>query len=640
MQRGVTIRSVGLGLALAVGLNLAAPYVGLVVRSQYLATSYFPVGLGVGFFVLVLGLNSFVGRLRRGWALSGGELAVVFVMGAVATTMPTHGIAGKLLSFISAPHYLASPENRWGEYLLPHLPRWAIVGPGPPLRWFYEGLPAGERMPWGAWVLPLGWWVMFLGAAWFACLCLVSLFRRQWMDHERLSYPLAEMALALIARSDGRPRSRLFKVGFFVAFGTLGWNIVGHFVPGWPLLPSGFPAVVFGREFPGIPLVLYWPMVCIAFFLRADVSLSLWVFVVLGVIEEGVLNRLGVSIQNALKVPCFDASRPALSWQSYGAMLVMVASTLWVGRRHWRAVVGKALRPARSRYDDSADLLPARAAIGGLAFCALFMTCWLWRLGMRPGTALLFLVAGLVGFIGLSRLVVEGGLVFILPPLTPQSATVTLLGNSAMGARQLAAMGLSMGWIADPINAFMPAAANADRVARTSRAGSRTVAALMMLAVGAGLAATVPMTLWLCYRTGAHATGTWLFHGAPYVPYGYAIQAIRSAPGVEWAKLGWGGAGAGLMAILTVLHHRLPWWPLHPIGLVVGVIFKVRWCFLPLLTGWLAKVVVLRVGGAVALGRAKDFFLGAMVGWFAAAGLSVVLDVVFFPGEGHVLCWH
>jgi len=190
---------VGLGLALAVGLNLAAPYVGLVVRSQYLATSYFPVGLGVGFFVLVLGLNSFVGRLRRGWALSGGELAVVFVMGAVATTMPTHGIAGKLLSFISAPHYLASPENRWGEYLLPHLPRWAIVGPGPPLRWFYEGLPAGEGMPWCVWVLPLGWWVMFLGAAWFACLCLVSLFRRQWMDHERLSYPLAEMALALIA---------------------------------------------------------------------------------------------------------------------------------------------------------------------------------------------------------------------------------------------------------------------------------------------------------------------------------------------------------------------------------------------------------------------------------------------------------
>jgi len=634
------------GLVLAVGLNVAAPFVGLVVRSQYLATSYFPVGLGVSFFVLLLGLNGLLRAIRRTWALREGELAIVFVMAAVASTMPTHGISGKLLSFISAPGYLASPENRWAEYFFPHLPPWAVVEGGPALRWFYEGLPRGEAIPWLAWLPPLVWWLAFLGMAWFACLCVVSILRRQWMEHERLAYPLAAMTTELIrggGEGDRRPRyrrSKVFWLGFGLAFGSLAWNVVGYFASGWPEFPRELPPIVVARDFPSVPLVLYWPMLCIAFFLRAEVSLSLWVFVILGVIEEGVFNRLGFSIRNSLSVPCFDASRPALAWQSYGAMVAMVALNLWVARRHLAAVARKALRPRDPCLDDRRELLSARTAVGGLVVAVCFMAAWLWRLGMQPATALLFLAAAFVGFVGLSRLVVEGGLVFILPPLTPQSATVTLLGNSAMGASQLTAVGLTMGWIADPINAFMPATANAAKVGHAARAGGRGVVAAIVVAVAAGLAATIPFTLWICYRRGAHSTGTWLFHGAPWVPYGYIVTAIGSEPGIEWAKLTWAGIGGVMMFLLTALHHRLSWWPLHPVGLVVGVIYKVRWCFLPFVLGWGCKVGVLRVGGAAALERAKPFFLGAMVGWFAGAGLSVAVDALFFFGRGHVICWH
>ncbi|MFP4056446.1 MAG: DUF6785 family protein [Candidatus Brocadiia bacterium] len=642
----MTIRSVLVGLVLALGLNLAAPYVGLVVHSQFLATSYFPVGLGVTFFVAVLGANGLVRAARPRWALRYGELAVVFVMAAVASTMPTHGISGKLLSFISAPHYLASPENRWGAHVIPYLPRWAVVESGAPLRWFYEGLPPGESVPWSAWAGPLLWWVAFLGAAWFACLCVICILRRQWMEHERLAYPLAEMATALIRRSEGGAtaggsrRPWVFWLGFGLAAGTLGWNAVGYFVEGWPAFPGELPAVGLGRDFPALPLVLYWPMLCIAFFLTAQVSLSLWVFIILGVVEEGAFNRLGFSIRDSLSVPCFDASRPALAWQSYGAMVAMVGMNLWVARRYLGQVLRKAWRPQDPCLDDGRELLSSRTAVVGLAVAGCFMGLWLWRLGMRPGTAAVFLVAALVGFIGLSRLVVEGGLVFILPPLTPQSATVTLLGNSALGPSQLAAVGLSMGWVADPINAFMPATSNAVKVSHRAGADGRRVVGTIVLAVVAGLTATILLTIWIGYRAGAYTTGTWLFHGAPHVPYSYVMRAIGSEPGVEWAKLSWGGIGAGLMLALTALHHRLSWWPLHPIGLVVGVIYKVRWCFLPLFAGWLCKVVVLRVGGAAALQRAKPFFLGAMVGWFAGAGLSVLVDVLFFPGQGHVICWH
>ncbi len=236
----MSIRALTIGVILSVALNLAAPYAGLVMNSQFLDTSYFHIGLGIAFFVVLLGTNALLRLTRRPLALTEGELAVVFIMAAVAGTMPTHGTVGKLLSSISAPHYLASAENRWAEMFFPYLPRWAVVDAGQPLRWFYEGLPAGEAVPWAAWGMPVAWWAAFLGAAWFAGSCIIAILRRQWMDNERLAYPLAEMASAFIRGHDPAeprlrfPRTRAFWVGFLLAFGTLTWNIVGYFTESWP----------------------------------------------------------------------------------------------------------------------------------------------------------------------------------------------------------------------------------------------------------------------------------------------------------------------------------------------------------------------------------------------------------------------
>jgi len=637
----LTWRALAVGLVVAAGLNVAAPYVGLVLRAQFLATNYFPVGLGLA-LLLVLAANAAARSVRRSWGLGEGELAMVFVMAAVAITVPTHGLVGYLLSFISAPRYLASPENRWAETFFAYLPRWAVVDAGPALRWFYEGLPRGEGVPWGAWVLPLGWWLAFIVAGLFACVCLVSLLRRQWMDHERLAYPLAGMTLEMLRGGEGRvprfARSGLFWVGFVVPFFALVWNIGGLFTPNWPTIPKELPPLVLGRHFPPIHLVFYWPMVCIAFFLRREVALSIWVCVVLGVIEEGLLNRVGYRLRSSLSVYHFDASRPALAWQSYGAMVVMVGLNLWVARRHLWAMVRRAVRG--KGVGDERELLSPRTAVGGFVVAVVFMGFWLWRLGLEPGTAVVFLVAAFVGFLALSRLVVEGGLVFIRPPLTPQSATVTLLGNSALGPAQLTAMGLTMAWVADPINSFMPAAANAAKVGYEARASGRQVLVAMALAVGVGLAVGVPLTLWICYQRGAYTTGTWLFKYAPWVPYNYVVKAIRSRPELEWGKVGWGVAGGVQMALVTFLHHRFSWWPLHPLGLVAGVVFKVRWSFLPVFLGWAAKEGVLRIGGAGALERAKPLFLGLMAGWFAGAGVRIAVDGLFFFGHGHTIYWH
>src|SRR5690606_12518149 len=89
------------------------------------------------------------------------------------------------------------------------------------VRQFYGRTPAGEAIPWAAWVVPLaGWGVFFLGL--FAVLLALSeVLRRQWALNERLAFPLAQLQLALIEPPEpGRRLNALFRTrGFRIAAG-------------------------------------------------------------------------------------------------------------------------------------------------------------------------------------------------------------------------------------------------------------------------------------------------------------------------------------------------------------------------------------------------------------------------------------
>ena len=124
-------------------------------------------------------------------------------MGLVATGIPIF-IVGLLLAIPTKPYYGATPENEWAHYIQPYLPAWAIPSPdGDAVRHFYEGLPAGAPVPYGAWLGPLLWWLSLIFAVYFLCFCLVVILRRQWVEHERLAFPITEVPRLLIETSEG-----------------------------------------------------------------------------------------------------------------------------------------------------------------------------------------------------------------------------------------------------------------------------------------------------------------------------------------------------------------------------------------------------------------------------------------------------
>jgi hypothetical protein len=65
----------------------------------------------------------------------------------------------------------------------------------------------------------------------------------------------------------------------------------------------------------------------------------------------------------------------------------------------------------------------------------------------------------------------------------------------------------------------------------------------------------------------------------------------------------------------------------YPMTIIVFSIF----------VSWLAKWAIMRSGGIVLYQKAQPFFIGLVLGYFTAIGISFLIDMIWFPGQGHSL---
>ena len=94
---GVTFKALLIGGGASLFIGVAVPYSNMIIKGTVLAHNFStPVALFI-FFVLVLFLNPLLHLFHRGLALSRGELAVVYIMAMVATSIPTIGFTEYVL---------------------------------------------------------------------------------------------------------------------------------------------------------------------------------------------------------------------------------------------------------------------------------------------------------------------------------------------------------------------------------------------------------------------------------------------------------------------------------------------------------------------------------------------------------------
>ena len=136
--------------------------------------------------------------MRRDWLFSRAELLSIAVMMMITTAIAARGFISIAVPILTGIFYFATPENNWEELLLPHVPTWLIPYDAQAIQGFYEGLPEGAAIPWGVWLEPLLWWLLFMAAFYVVVVCSMVILRRQWMDHERLLYPLTQVPLGMV----------------------------------------------------------------------------------------------------------------------------------------------------------------------------------------------------------------------------------------------------------------------------------------------------------------------------------------------------------------------------------------------------------------------------------------------------------
>jgi len=186
---GVTLRALIIGLILII-INL------FLTTQKFSYTPFWSEGLSIFysviflFFLMVL-TNLALQRLAPGAALRPGELLVVYVMLCLATAIGGYDMVQALPSIMTRPFWFATPENEWKDLFWRHLPSWLSVSDENVLKGFYEG----DSTFYTArnirnWLIPVFSWSVFIIGLVCTTLLLNVLMRRQWIDREKLSYPI------------------------------------------------------------------------------------------------------------------------------------------------------------------------------------------------------------------------------------------------------------------------------------------------------------------------------------------------------------------------------------------------------------------------------------------------------------------
>ena len=618
----VTPRAVAVGMACSLILGIADPYSNMIIQGSYLGSNFTPIGVVFLFAVLVGIVNTLLRTWSPGHALTQGELAVVYIMSLIASAIPSYGLTEVLLPAMASMYY-ATPENRWLENVTPHVEPWLMPQDPEAVRSFFEGLPRGGAIPWGDWAVPLAAWLSFVLVLYFVVFCITVILRKQWVERERLVFPLVKLPAEMIDPGDDPSgsrlapffRNRMMWAGFSIPFLINAWNAIHNYIYFFPTIYFQETIGLFNNQFV-LPINLSFPLVGFAYLLSLEISFSLWLFFLVGRLQNLANASFGIDLAGSTTLPG--------EYQMFGALLVLALFSLWLARAHIREILGKVLRGGDSP-DDANECLSYRFAVIGGGLGILFLLGWLWMIGLSPWLAVILLILVLAVYVGFARIVAEGGVIFA-ETFNPQEFMIHGFTGPFLGARNLVAIGLTKFWFTHTRTLIMPSMANGLKLADTAGIrNQRWLTGAIGLAILCSLASSIYTVMYLAYEYGG-INLNWQFFGVLQqnrFSYYATTIASTSEPAGRWFFF---GLGAAIMWALMFLRQKFIWWPLHFIGFPVGASAPLLTAWFSIFLAWMIKGLILKYGGIDIYRKMLPFFLGLILGEFVSAGLWVIID--------------
>ncbi len=598
-----------------------------IARAEALDYSGFPTCMSLFYNVVfslmaLLVVNALFLRLFPRLALCRQELLVIYAMLSTGSSLVGHDYMQMLVPSIPHIAYFASPENNWDSLIQPLLPSWLTIQTlDDAVKGFERGNSTLYRLDYLAvWIVPVTTWSVFLLSVIGATLCMSLLLRRQWVDNERLTYPIVQIPLLITEGGGANPtfRNRLLWGGFSISAGINILNGLQMFFPSLPLIPvKVYDIAPFFAPNPPwnaigwTPISFYPFAIGLSYFMPTNLAFSSLFFYFARKMQQVIGSSLGYHEAD----PWF----PYLREQAYGAWIALIIASLWISRGYlynvWRAALS-------GKGED--DGISYRSILTAFFLCVGIMTAFLLFFGMSPMLGIAYIILYLLFCAAAARLRAELG-----PPaheigwVGTSYMMVEVLGTAAVGPRNLALFSLLHFQNRMHRGLLMPHQAEALKAASVSGLKLRTMVFALAIAGVVGVMAAFWALMHLSYgRTYAAASHP----GAP--GSGFAMEHFRNL--ANWLNTPVKANEAGLYAILigalfAIVLSRLNTaifnFPFHPAGYALGTAFGLDYIWMPVLISWMIKSLILRYSGLSGYRAMMPFFVGLVLGEFFVGGL-------------------
>jgi hypothetical protein len=568
--------------------------------------------------LLFVALTPLLRRISRNLALSRAEILFLYAISAIGVQMASIGVVRMMMPCLSVPFYFATPANHF-EPMQEHIPWFVAPKDMEVIRQMHEGSDDGS-VPWGAWLVPLGYWSALMLVIYVTTLSLSAIMRPQWSEREKLSYPLVELALRVTgARGESGGawllRNPVMWAGFSIGLVFNVFNILKAFNPAVPALGNTYDVGALFTEHPWSairPLTFYHrpDIVGLGYLVPLDVGMTIWISYLLLRVSRVVVASLG---------------REAPRWpyegeQSVGAYVVLAGILVWIARDHLRQVLRRAWTGV-----SASDRLSVIGAAAGFA-----LTVWMGAIaGMYWVTSLAFFTMIYACAFVYSRIRAEAGTPLItMYPWEEQRIFVQSLGGKLLTAGKESTITIlaTMHWLGTGhFPELMGYQLEDLEMSRRANLNARHMTYAILFALVVGLASAYWLHLVPYYQYGCNVLEGGTTQGGYRTDYA-RMAYERSAemlvhPGPpDWGSLAAIGAGGALVAVLAVFRMAFLRFPISPLGYAMAAAWGLE-VWGPFFLVSVAKMIVLRLGGARLHRRMEPAFLGLAIGHFFGAGI-------------------
>jgi len=608
---------------------------------------------------LVMFLALILGNIYPEW-ISSKHIVLVTSASCIATFCSHHAFLDIFDNFVTSRTAAAPYPELMGWYL------------GPFDITYINQLNLGGllKVPWKVWIPALTWWIIYTIVWHLFNLSFLSIVRRRWVEIEMLPYPMSyEFTIPIVAAAPERRlkgllperRFKFYLAGLALGFFYMWPPVLKYIIPWLPDLygwsnTSIYISWILGAYNTGAApalgsriIALYYIPTNVAVYVMymlmpLDILLSAWVVALSTIVLVQILYLRGYYSGAATMPDGVDrffyigTSEPLKLFAVHtGMFLGLTAMWLILNWRYIARTIRSAIAGPTSEELER-EAIPHRVAWIIFAGCVVLLLLMYYAAGTGWLGAVLLVISWFLISTG-------GARVFGLTFASGVTDRMYLTAIPELPFMKLAQQGIvtremvNTLWLANRPTGLLALSSTYIamwyKIAKDTGVRTRDIFIAMLIASVVGALVAFPVTLKIYYRVGLSYTIRGNTAGW-YIPWHVYPGWCTGNPAIwPWWKQFL--AGVALTGILSYLRMRFIWWPIDPVGAILGlgaIPFMPIWqgaTYLDPITpfvAWIIKYLVIKLGGVrihdeLFIPLTAGFAVGAALAW-TVGGIAAI----------------